>query len=193
MEPRRPDVGRDLGAAEGASLTVSDLIELWDREECWRPAPGFPGYAVSSWGRVSGKRADILQQAASRGYHHVSLSVGGRVRTVRVAPLVARAFIGPPPFPGAQAAHNDGDRSNNRVSNIRWATAIDNQADVERHGNRVRGSAVYGARLSEADLPAIRRRASSGERYADIADDFGVSVSTVSLIKLGKVWNHVGA
>jgi hypothetical protein len=174
-------------------LTASDLIALYDQTEVWRPIADYPGYEVSSWGRVSGKRVEILVAGKTEGYHHVSLSRDGEVTTVRVAHLVARAFIGPPPFEGAHAAHNNGDTDNNRVSNLRWATALDNQADVDRHGNRVKGSAVHGARLTEGDIPNIRRRAAAGERYADIAADFGVSISTVSLIKLGKIWCHVGA
>lgn len=171
--------------------SVADLLRAFDETEVWRPIAGYPGYAVSSWGRIRGPRADVLSTTTIKGYHYVSLCREGAAKTARVHVCVARAFLGEPPFDDALVAHNDGDTDNNRVSNLRWASALENQADVLRHGNRVRGSAIHCARLIESDVPEIRRRALRGERYADIADDYGVSISTVSLIKLGRTWAHV--
>ncbi|MER9680834.1 NUMOD4 motif-containing HNH endonuclease [Mesorhizobium sp. M0184] len=186
---------RDLQAPFEAleSWTLAAWIKELDRVETWRDVVAFPGYQVSSWGRVSGKRVGYLRSAKTNGYHHVSMSHAGTVTTVRVAVLVARTFLGEPPFEGADAAHNDGNTDNNRVSNVRWASKLENQADIDRHGHRVKGSDVFGARLTEADVPIIRRRAMGGERYENIAEDFGVSISTISLIKLGKIWQHVSA
>ena len=63
--------------------------------------------------------------------------------------LVVLAFLGPPPFPGAHAAHFDGDKLNNRLSNLRWASPAENEADKRRHG-RTRG-ALPGERAIQAD------------------------------------------
>jgi hypothetical protein len=181
----------DVGGIAGERLTTAALLDYFDAHEIWRPVAGWEGYEVSSWGRVKGKRVEILVPARNEGYHTVTLSRGPETTNARVSILVATAFLGPPPFDGAHAAHNDGDKDNNRVRNIRWASALENQADVERHGNRPKGSAVVGARLKEADIPVIRQRALKGERYADIASDFGISISSVSMIKLGRTWRHV--
>lgn len=172
-------------------MTVHDLIAAFDATEVWRPIAGYPGYEVSSWGKVKGKRVGVLQSVTSRGYHFVTLSHEGVPKVARVARLVAETFLGPQPFEGAHAAHSDGNKDNNRVSNLRWATAHDNQADVTRHGNRTRGSMVFGARLQEDDIPKIRERISNGERYPIIAADYSVSTSTISLIKLRRIWDHV--
>ncbi|PJK30143.1 hypothetical protein CVT23_09160 [Minwuia thermotolerans] len=150
-----------------------------------------PGYEVSSWGRVAGKRARILAHARTHGYHVVCLTRDSQSFNRRVSRLVADAFLGPPPFDDALVAHNNGDKDDNRVSNLRWASALENQADRTRHGTRLCGSKANGAVLSEADIPAIRRRADGGERYADIADNFGVSISTVYLIRKRRTWTHV--
>lgn len=171
-------------------ITVAGLIGLWEIEETWRPVAGKP-YEVSSWGRVRRAGGRILQPSITRGYYHVSLSVGGAVETVRVHKLVAVAFIGPPPFEGAEAAHNDGNRLNCRVGNLRWASKIENQADRVRHGTDIRGEDVYGAKLTEADIPVIRRRIARCERYQDIADDYGVDKSTIGYIAVNKIWRHV--
>jgi hypothetical protein len=170
--------------------TFSEMIEAMDGIECWRNIPDSEGYQVSSWGRVRGKRVGILKTNKVRGYHRVCLSVDGVPHGVTVARAVLLAFVGAAPVSDAHAAHNDGDKDNNRLSNLRWATATENQADVERHGNRCKGSAVHGAVLNESDIPAIRNRISQGEKQAAIASEFGVSISTISLIKLGKIWSH---
>ena len=173
------------------TMTVSDLLNYFDRVEVWRPIVGYPGYEVSSWGNVRGKRVGLLKPSISKGYRHLSLSHEGLVKTEHIYRLVALAFIGPPLFDGAEIAHTDGDSSNDYASNLRWTNALDNQADVERHGNRCKGSMVYGAVLSEEHIPSIKKRALSGELYKYIAGDYGVSISTISLIKLGKIWRHV--
>lgn len=170
--------------------SLADLLSYWDRVEEWRPIDGWPAYQVSSFGRVRGPRV-ILSPASVGGYHVVSLVRDGETKNRRIHSLVVEAFIGPAPFPDALIAHNDGDRTNNRVSNLRWASATENQADRVRHGTRARGSDLKHAKLCEDDIPAIRERARSGERYADIAEDYGVSVSTVHLIKKGATWRHV--
>lgn len=170
---------------------ICDLLSLMEGTECWRPVSGNEDYHISSWGRVKGKRVEFLRTHLSHGYHVVSLSDGTSAKTARVATMVLEAFIGPRPFPEAQAAHGDGDKGNNRLSNLRWATALENQADVDRHGNRCKGSNVCGSVLTEADIPRIRDRVKRGERYPKIASDFGVSISTISLIKNEKIWKHV--
>ena len=175
-------------------IDVAGLIEAFDQVEVWRDIDGFPGYRVSSWGRVKGKRVEALKPGWSGRngqYQIVSLCRGPETVTKRVAPLVVRAFIGPPPFEPALVAHNDGDPSNNRVSNLRWASALENQADSIRHGTRPRGSQVFGSVLKESDVEKIRIRLNAGERYPSIASSFGVSISTISLINKGRIWRHV--
>jgi hypothetical protein len=171
--------------------TVAAFIEEMDRVETWREVIGFPGYAISSWGRVRGPRA-MLIPAITQGYKHVSLSIGSVVKTRRVHILVAEAFLGPSPFDGALCAHNDGDKDNCRLSNLRWASYVENMADRGRHFTRVYGSRVFGAKLHESDIPLIRARIAAGELYPAIAATFGVSVSTISLIKRGKIWKQAG-
>jgi len=46
---------------------------------------------------------------------------------------VALAFIGPPPFEGAEVCHKDGFHHNNHYSNLRWGTQASNANDVSKH------------------------------------------------------------
>lgn len=168
-------------------ISIAELIAEWAAVETWRPIEWAPNYKISSWGRVRGPRTDLLT-SMDDGYPHVSVVTGTQIKTSRIHKLVALAFLGPPPFEGAQIAHNDGNKLNSRVDNIRWASAVENQADRLRHGTHICGSDVVGAKLVEEDLPLIRQRIASGERYRFIAADYGVSISTISLIKKNRTW-----
>jgi len=46
--------------------------------------------------------------------------------THKVHQLVAEAFYGPPPFPGAVVMHIDENAVNNRASNLKWGTQKEN-------------------------------------------------------------------
>ena len=179
-----------IGDPGPATARVCDVIGHLAEVETWAPVEGWPAYAVSSWGRIA-RNGKVLKPAETHGYLVVTLSDRERVKTARLHRLVIETFWGPPPFDGAMVAHNDGDQRNNRIGNLRWASALENQADRVRHSTRTRGSEVFGSKLTEEQIPEIRRRIASGETYPTIADSFGVSVSTISLIKQNRIWTHV--
>jgi len=110
-------------------------------QEEWREAVGYPGYFVSSLGRVASRRRVLKVYSGSRGrgdkrpsYLSAAMSVGGVVYRRRVHHLVLEAFVGPRPSAFHEAAHWDGDRFNNCASNLRWATKHENIADEVRLG-----------------------------------------------------------
>lgn len=84
---------------------------------------------VSSLDRVdsAGKhqKGKILKQiVAPQGYVQVALSINGKPRTARVHEIVARAFpeICGTWFEGCEVDHIDGDKTNNKASNLRVVT-----------------------------------------------------------------------
>lgn len=165
----------------------------------WRPVVGFEEtHEVSSEGQVRSlerrfvdskgrdrpKAARVLRPTCkSNGYLHVTLNHNKRQKTLHVHRMVLEAFVGPCPE-GHEALHRDGDKGNNRLSNLRWGTHLDNCADRTRHG-------TSGSVLS---LPMAREiLALKGKvRQVDIAAQFGVSQALVSQIHRGKVWNFDG-
>ena len=158
--------------------------------EEWRPIPGYEGrYEVSDFGRVRSfyRRPRILAGSKQDGYILVALCRDGTRRTCGVHRIVLFAFVGPPP-PKHECAHWDGDPSNNRLGNLRWATKKDNIVDSRRLMERPLGSKMPAAKLTEQDIPKIR---GDGQQMRQIADEYGVSLNTISQIKMNKAWKHV--
>jgi HNH endonuclease len=68
-------------------------------------------------------------------------------------------------------------------------TQADNAADREsRHRRNVCGEMIGTAKLSASDVVAIKASKESG---VTLAKKYGVSPSTISLIKIGKSWSHI--
>lgn len=158
--------------------------------EVWIDAHEFEGfYEVSNLGRVRNIRDGyILASALDGGRPVLTLCKNGERLNRRLHVLVLSSFCGPRPFEGAHAAHNDGNSENCILSNLRWATPVENQADRERHGTKIEGEAVFGAKLKVAEVSKIKALLTSGMRSPDIAKLFGVSTSTIHLIKKNRIW-----
>lgn len=136
------------------------------KSENWRKVPIEPfggDYEVSDQGRlrrstVSAKHdpvGKIIKPKVSRGYHQYKLCGGGERLFIGAHRLVALAFIGPPPSDKHQAAHWDGNKTNNVPSNLRWATSAENNGDKRRHGRLPtgdrNGARLYPDRLKRGD------------------------------------------
>jgi hypothetical protein len=160
----------------------------------YRAVPGFDRYRVgddgSVWARTRAGGWYRLKPRCQDEYARVVLYARGSRRHVSVHRLVLEAFVGPCPA-GMEACHGDGDRSNNRLGNLRWDTPKNNAADTIAHGRRARGSCHRDAKLSEADIPAIVAAVAGGESVASVAARYGVFHTTVLGIVRGEKWRHV--
>jgi hypothetical protein len=131
---------------------------------------------------------------AGYGYWYVQLGAKG-IKT-GIHRLVALTFLGPPPTALHEVAHNDGDRNNNAVANLRWVTHAENVADSFRHGTaRVpvfAGQHHPRATLTDSEAREIRRR-HTGRRGEQIrlAREFGVSRYVIHHIVRGETWQHL--
>lgn len=102
----------------------------------WRKVEGYERYLVSDQGHVKVSLTDkhLKRQVDAGGYFHVQLAATrqkpNRYRAVHR--LVLEAFSGPCPE-GLEACHNDGNKLNNRLDNLRWDTHRSNCIDRELH------------------------------------------------------------
>lgn len=173
--------------------------------EEWRPVtiPGFEAdYEISSFGRVKRVKEVIRKRGRGRipagrilaadtissGYQYVSLYCEGRRKGVAIHRLVALAFIGAPP-PGHEVCHNDGTRSNNSVSNLRWGTRSENQLDRRQHGTDQFGEKNPSAKLNFCAVEAIKFLHSHEWSNRKIAKVFNVSEGNISSIICNKTWS----
>lgn len=166
-------------------------------QEIWKDIPGYEGrYQASTAGQIRsvthrvrvvahGTEATRLMQGrvlrpgrCKSG--HVSVVLGHGAVGSPVHQLVALTFLGPAPN-GCEVCHNDGDPTNNALSNLRYDTRSENIKDVLRQGRRWR-------KLTGEDVQAIRRLLKNGCKGKEIADRFSISQNSVSAIKTGRTF-----
>jgi hypothetical protein len=78
-----------------------------------------------------------------------------------------------------------------RPDHLFLGTTADNMADMVAKGRNARGEKSRLAKLTEADVRAIRSRAASGVSSRVLATEFGVCMSNIWLIKTRRHWSHV--
>lgn len=176
--------------------------------EEWRAVTGYEGfYEVSSHGRVRSLDREIARQNRwggmtvrldrgrmlapkinKAGYPVVPLSREGTVWRVGVHIIVCTAFNGPRGN-GMQVAHGDGDPSNARAANLRWATPHENSADKAIHGTALIGELNPRALVTPDQVREIR--AIRGMTQRAIASAYKISPSQVRNIQHGDSWKSV--
>lgn len=107
----------------------------------------WPMYCAGSngtiWSRWSGRWERLSTFPCSSGHLGVNLVPAFNNRARRrfyVQVLVLLAFDGPPPFPGAEGCHVDGDKTNNAITNVRWDSQAANNVDRSIHRSRDQGT-----------------------------------------------------
>lgn len=162
-------------AGHEGSYEVSDLgsVRSLDRE------------IVYSDGRVARfKGVSMKASRGANGYLTVTLDRGKRYLVHR---LVAGAFL-PPPKPGDVVNHLNGDKRDNRVSNLEWGSYGRNNFHARKTGlNRQQGEdcnlTKYGSQL----VAAIRRvHARYQPTYREMALLFDMSEMQVADIVKGR-------
>jgi len=119
----------------------------------WADIPDRPGYQASTHGQIrstdrlgsDGRRLKgriLKPRPTPTGYLRVSLCTGGKPVDEYIHYLVARTFIGPRPE-GLDVAHDDGNPSNNAVTNLAYKTRSENQLDMRRHGTHRNGRKTH--------------------------------------------------
>lgn len=161
--------------------------------ERWLPIAGWPGYEVSSLGRVrslkGGAPALLNQRLNYAGRLHTSLTASHRSKSKMVHSLVAEAFIGKRPD-GMECNHIDGDRTNNRADNLEWVTPAQNMAHAAANGLVRNGRRCNFAKLTEDDVRSIRTMAENCSNV-EIAKRFGVHREAIRKIVRRINWAHV--
>jgi len=109
---------------------------------------------IGTNGRVfSGRKINPIK--SSSGYLVVNLTGGKRRKQELLHRLVLFTFSGAP-LDGMQACHNDGDRQNPALDNLRWDTVKNNHADKISHGTSQANEKNGGCKFSNKIILEIR-------------------------------------
>lgn len=176
-------------------------------DEIWRPVPNWPGYEVSSFGHIRSLPRVVIRRRRTgysagqpqrlrggimrtfdnhKGYRQLRLRRVGKAKTFTVHRLVMLAFVGARPE-GMEICHFDGDKWNNRLTNLRYDTPESNREDAKRHGQT---KARPNSKLTVEQVLVIR---SSPLRTGLLAARFGVTRYTIQSVRSGRTWAWVRA
>lgn len=161
-----------------------------EHPERWQKIEGFEHFEVSNLGRVRsrGTGKELSTHQGRNGAPVVGLrDENGKTTTRFVSGLAARAFLGAPPSPTAVVTHLNGDKTDNRASNLRWVERRD--YDGWRHVRY--GAANNKSRLNEQAVREIRRAFAEGASYAALSRKYGVADTTVRKVVARETWAHV--
>jgi len=113
-----------------------DFYFIMETKEVWKQIKGFPSYEVSDLGRVKslkfGKERILKPVNRLGGYLSVGICAE-KFENQLIHRLVLAAFVENPENK-PQVNHINGDKSDNRLCNLEWCTAKENNLHAIRTG-----------------------------------------------------------
>lgn len=164
-------------------------------EEIWKVIDGYEGYyEVSNQGRVRSVNRQItcngvtmlrksqirLPGKKEEGYLYVALSKEGVVQTEYIHRLVAISFLEGRTEERSQVNHKNFIKSDNRVENLEWCSALENMEHFIKSGRA--------QKLSKEDIDMIIMAAEKGTPKKEIAKTFNLSNNTIHKILKGEIY-----
>lgn len=168
-----------------------------NQQEQWLPVhvDGFEQkYMVSNFGRIKRKfthNEKLLPGNINKdGYLTILLSSSGKKNCQYIHRMVAIRFL-PNPENKKTVNHIDGNKQNNHIDNLEWATHSENHIHAFRKLNRKSGEAgKYGftGKLKPDEVLFIRNCDLKG---TELAKMFGVGKGTISNVRAMRVWKKI--
>lgn len=156
----------------------------------WKKIDQFSNYSINESGEVRNNRTGAIKAAyvnKSNGYLYVDLWRENKSHKLPVHRLLAKAFI-PNPEDKPTVDHKDGNRQNNSLENLRWAT-------YSEQNSRFQTSGVRSERVRVTHYIELRKKRGGGheawlepdevlyfDRITDAAKYFGLSLGSISLL-----------
>lgn len=170
-------------------------------KEIWKDIENYEGiYQVSNLGRVKSleRKHNPIEKIMtayvnhSNGYFQIGLKKN-KTRTMnKVHRLVALAFLSNPENKKT-VNHIDGNKLNNNVENLEWATYSENVTHAYQnklnHGVGSKGEKNGSAKLTKNDVLEIR--SNQCKSLKELAVEYNVSKTTISRIKHRLLWSHI--
>lgn len=162
--------------------------------EIWKPINGCDGlYEASNMGRIRscipGTFPKIISSNPKYVYKTVSILRFGKRITRRIHRLVLETFCGIAPD-GYESAHLNGNKHDNRLVNLKWATHKENVFHKKLHGTEKLGEKHRCAKIFSFDIKTIRMKYSKIPTRI-LARYYGVHTRTICDIALKNTWRHI--
>lgn len=159
--------------------------------EVWKNIKGYEGiYTISNLGRVKGTK--VLKPCInSNGYYRVNLCDKGKRKQYIVQVLMAITFIDKHYRKNKlQCNHIDGDKANNKLSNLEIITKSENEKHAFKIGLKShKGNNHNRRKINSDDAENIRRLYNLGIDSRDLADRYGLTRGHIYKIKNFETWN----
>jgi hypothetical protein len=153
-------------------------------------------YAISNYGRIKSfkchPQGKIIKNPNLKGYEALVIKLKSSKSTTKyIHKLVAEHFIPKENELQKYVIHNDFDKLNNHISNLRWVTRQTMFAHQKINPNYKRG-AISNAKLTEKDVKRLKLKLLKGlNKPSIIAKEFGITHTQLNRIRRGENWAHV--
>lgn len=166
----------------------------------WKQIDGYENYFINQKGVV--KRIPFNSPGAftrityypkymisRKGYVRVALSKNGKSQKFSIHRLLAIYFI-PNPYNKKTVNHKNGVKSDNRLSNLEWATHSENSLHGYNSNGRINGC----RKLSQSQVKYIRENAfgsttgKPGGNFKELAAKFSVHTDTIRNVYKGRLY-----
>lgn len=167
--------------------------------ETWKSITGYEGiYEVSDTGKVKSiyykrtKKEIILTPCIIQGYSLYKLvSLDGKRKWHRANRLVAIQFI-PNPENKLTVNHKDGNKLNNTIDNLEWATPLENTTHAIKTGLRdTRGQKHPMTNIIDDEVIFMRNVYVKRKNAGWLMRLFDISKNQLNDIVKRRTWSHV--
>jgi hypothetical protein len=176
-------------------------------QEIWKDIEGYEGlYQISNYGRVKtlsritnfGNRIKIIPEIIKKlsndkdGYLITTLSKQSRKKNIKIHRIVADTFIDNP-LNKPTVNHKNGIKTDNYVSNLEWATYLENNLHGYNH-NLIshKGINNSSSKLNESEVMEIRELYRNKKlKHRELSAMFNVSTANITNILNRKIWKHI--
>lgn len=150
---------------------------------------GYDGeYKVSDDGEVYGKRfkRPLKKHISPNGYYRVKLYKDSKPKMFQVHRIVATAFLENSQNK-PQVNHKDGNKLNNKVSNLEWCTQSENLAHACKHGLIDTSKAWHANEKAVCQCDMDGNIIKVWESMSKAARELNIQISSISFCCSGRI------
>lgn len=156
----------------------------------WKKIKQYENYSINEYGEIRNDKTNNIKSPylnKQNGYMYVDLWKDNKSSKCSIHKLIAEAFI-PNPLGKPTVDHKDGNRTNNSLNNLRWASYSEQNSRFNKVG-------VRSQKIKVTHYREERKKRGGGhlnwlgvdmvlyfDRIGDAATHFDVSISNISLM-----------